>query len=198
MHEGVEPGLTQEGVVVGTVDYLAPEQAVNASNVDTRADIYSLGCTFYYLLTGQVPFPGETALEKLIKHRSEEPAPVEQVRPEVPTEVGAVVRKMMAKRPEDRYQTPAEVAAVLKDFTGRIGSGRTSPAPATSPMPLPVRPAAAEPAGEAGTAPASPWEGLADIPAPPRPVGNQHTWLLGSGLVLLVAVLVVTVYLMLR
>ena len=96
---------------MGTLDYIAPEQAMDSHDVDIRADLYSLGCTLYFLLTGKAPFPGGEALQKLLKHRLEEPVPVEQLRPDVPPGVAAVVRKLMAKRPEDRYQTPAEAAA---------------------------------------------------------------------------------------
>ena len=103
--------LTQEGLVMGTVDYLAPEQAINSHLVDIRADIYSLGCTFYHLLTGQVPYPGGSAMERLLRHREQEPTPAEKLRPDLPPTVAAMVRRLMAKRPEDRYQTPAEVAA---------------------------------------------------------------------------------------
>ncbi len=105
--------MTQEGAIMGTLDYIAPEQAMNSHTVDIRADLYSLGCTLYFLLSGKAPFPGGSAMEKLIKHQSQEPAPVEQVRSGVPAAVGAVVRKLMAKRPEDRYQTPAEAATAL-------------------------------------------------------------------------------------
>jgi serine/threonine protein kinase len=107
--------LTVAGKVVGTVDYIAPEQARNASGVDIRADIYGLGCTFYYLLTGKPPFEGATITNKLFKHALEEPPPVEKLRPEVPPPVAALLRKMMAKSPDDRYQTPAELAAALDD-----------------------------------------------------------------------------------
>ena len=105
--------LTKEQTVLGTPDYIAPEQARNPHTADIRADLYSLGCTFYYLLTGEVPFPGDTAMEKLIKHSLEVANPLERLRPDVPPRVAAVVRKLMAKRPEDRFQTPAELAAEL-------------------------------------------------------------------------------------
>jgi formylglycine-generating enzyme required for sulfatase activity/tRNA A-37 threonylcarbamoyl transferase component Bud32 len=111
-------GLTSEGVVVGTADYIAPEQAVNSHAADIRSDLYSLGCTFYFLLTGQVPFPGDDTLTKLMRHQSEVPPDVEQVRPDVPPDVAAVLRKLLAKSPEDRYQTPDEAAHALAALRG--------------------------------------------------------------------------------
>jgi len=124
--------LTQEGKVVGTVDFLAPEQAVNARKVDVRADLYSLGCTFYYLLSGHAPFPEGTAIEKLARHRWEEPAPLPDA---VPGRVVDVVKKLMAKKPEDRYQTPAELAAALAALEA------TDAPPTAIPMAIPVAPA---------------------------------------------------------
>jgi serine/threonine protein kinase len=109
-----EVTMTREGAVLGTVDFLAPEQAADPHAVDLRADLYSLGCTFYYLLTGQIPFPAHSSVEKLLKHQREEPPPLERVRPGIPPGIVAVVRRLMAKRPENRYQTAAEVAAVLQ------------------------------------------------------------------------------------
>ena len=105
--------MTLEGAVMGTPDYIAPEQALDTHTVDIRADLYSLGCTFYYLLTGRVPFPGGTLLQKLNKHQNEQPMPVEKLRPEVSPDVAKVVRRLMAKKADDRYQTPADVAAAL-------------------------------------------------------------------------------------
>jgi len=115
--------LTQAGTGLGSADYIAPEQVLNAHTADIRADIYSLGCTLYFLLTAQVPFPGDSVPKKLLKHQREEPKPVERLRPDVPPGVVAVLRKMMAKKPDERYQTPAEVAAVLSSVLGmRIGT----------------------------------------------------------------------------
>ncbi len=105
--------LTQTGTMMGTPDFVAPEQIEDPRAVDIRADLYSLGCTFYYLLTGRAPFPGGTLIQKLDRHRWEEPEPVERLRPEVSPELRAVLRRLMAKRPEDRYQTPAEAALAL-------------------------------------------------------------------------------------
>jgi serine/threonine-protein kinase len=108
--------VTDPSLVLGTPDYLAPEQARNSSDVDGRTDLYSLGCTFYFLLTGRVPFPGRTPFEKLIAHSEAEPAPLDRERPGLPREVESIVRKLMAKRREDRYQTPAELATLLAPF----------------------------------------------------------------------------------
>jgi WD40 repeat protein len=113
---------------MGTPDYIAPEQALDSHTVDIRSDLYSLGCTLYFLLTRQVPFPGGTLGEKLVKHQLKEPQPVEQLRPEVSPAVAAVLRKMMAKRPGDRYQTPAEVARALDPFARSGDDGSSLPA----------------------------------------------------------------------
>lgn len=102
--------------ILGTADYLSPEQAEDSHTVDIRSDIYSLGATFYFLLTGSQPFPDGTIPQKLIWHRSREPKPIRSIRPEVPEEVAAVVTKMMAKKPEDRYQTPAGVMEALSPW----------------------------------------------------------------------------------
>jgi hypothetical protein len=107
----------QEQWVLGTADYVAPEQALNSHEVDGRADIYSLGATFYFLLTGRPPFPEGKTAKKLMAHQVREPVPVRQLRPGVPAEMAAVVARMMAKRPEQRYQSPAEVVAALEAWT---------------------------------------------------------------------------------
>src|SRR5262245_31214303 len=92
--------LTPQGaMVVGTPDYLAPEQALDFHQADIRADVYSLGCTFFYLLTGQPPFPGGNLTQKVAKHLHTPAPPVDQLRPEVPPAVASVVGKMLAKRP---------------------------------------------------------------------------------------------------
>src|SRR5262249_41796135 len=128
--------LTKEGRVVGTPDYMAPEQAVNSAKADVRADLYSLGCTFYHVLTGQPPYPGGTPMEKLLKHRIDQPKPIEQVRVEVPPAVAGIVRKLMAKKAEDRYQTPAEVVQALDAiFPRAANTARISTAGILHPMP---------------------------------------------------------------
>src|SRR5262249_47431953 len=112
--QGTADYLTRSGAFLGTPDYIAPEQALNARTVDIRADLYSLGCTFYHFLTGQAPFAGTTWTQKLLQHQLEVPPPVERLRPDVPAAVAAVVRRLMAKHPKDRYQTPAEVVTALE------------------------------------------------------------------------------------
>lgn len=128
------PTLTEEGaVMMGTLDYMAPEQALDFHQADIRSDIYSLGCSFFYLLAGRAPFADGTPAQKLIKHQQAEPPAVEAVRPEVPALVAQVVRKMMAKRPEDRYQTPLQVVQALAPPATLL------PVPAGSPvLALPV------------------------------------------------------------
>jgi serine/threonine protein kinase len=108
--QGAPDVLTAEGALIGTADYLSPEQAVDPRYVDIRADIYSLGCTFHFLLAGEPPYPGKSVVEKLYKHRT---AAVPEI-PGIPAEVAAVVKKMMGKKPEERYQTPAEAAKALE------------------------------------------------------------------------------------
>jgi serine/threonine-protein kinase len=118
--------LTVEGAFMGTPDYIAPEQTLDSRTVDIRADLYSLGCTWYYLLTGLVPFPGGTFGEKLLKHQLHYPVPVEQLRPEVSAPVAALLTRLIAKRPEDRCQTPAELVAVLDTLFQPAAAGARS------------------------------------------------------------------------
>jgi WD40 repeat protein/tRNA A-37 threonylcarbamoyl transferase component Bud32 len=122
--------LTRDGSVIGTPDYIAPEQLENPRGVDIRADLYSLGCTFYFLLTGQVPFPGGTLVQKLDRQRWHTAPGVNQLRPEAPPPLAAVVRRLMAKHPDDRYQTPGELAGALETLqrTGQLPAG-DQPAP---------------------------------------------------------------------
>jgi len=105
--------LTGLGHVMGTPDYIAPEQARNAHAADSRADLYSLGCVLYFLLAGQVPFPKGTLTQKLIQHQVDPPPPLLQLRPNLPPAVAAIVEKLMAKDPADRYQTAAAAAQAL-------------------------------------------------------------------------------------
>jgi hypothetical protein len=108
--------LTEVGALMGTADFIAPEQAADPRQADIRADIYSLGCTLYYLLAGHVPFPEGTALDKLTAHRERAPKPLTKLRDDVPCELAGVIEGMMAKDPAQRYQTPVEVAEALQAF----------------------------------------------------------------------------------
>jgi serine/threonine protein kinase len=111
-------GDRPSGEVLGTPDYVAPEQARDPRSADTRADIYSLGCTLYHLLTGRPPFAGGTDLHKLIAHQERMPVPLAEIRPGLPRELTAVLERMLAKDPAQRYQTPAEVARDLVSVAG--------------------------------------------------------------------------------
>jgi serine/threonine protein kinase len=111
--------LTAPGAFMGTPDFVAPEQIVDSRQADARADLYSLGCVLYYLLAGRAPFEDgrhTTINSKLEAHRSEPPPPLRTLRLEVPAELAAVLDRLLAKRPEDRYATAAEVAAALAPF----------------------------------------------------------------------------------
>ncbi len=103
--------------VLGTADYLSPEQAIDSHNVDIRADIYSLGCTFYYTLTGKPPFGEGTVAQKLIWHQTRQPRPLKDWRNDVPDDLVTVINKMMQKAPEQRYQKPQQVVDALAPFT---------------------------------------------------------------------------------
>jgi CheY-like chemotaxis protein len=111
-------GLTPANRGMGTIDYVAPEDAQDARQADIRADIYSLGCTLYHLLSGQVPFPEGTPERKLLSHIKRQPPPLHELQPDVPAPLSLVVGRMMAKLPADRYQRPAEAALALSAFAG--------------------------------------------------------------------------------
>jgi hypothetical protein len=108
--------LTQVGALMGTPEYMAPEQATDPRKADTRADIYSLGCTLYFVLAGRSPFGEGGPAELVLAHLRQEPAALHGLRPEVPAELSAVVARMLAKDPAQRYQTPIEVARALAPF----------------------------------------------------------------------------------
>ena len=112
----------EEGMLIGTADYIAPEQSRDPRLVDIRADIYSLGCTLYYLLTGQPPFPGTSLMQKILQHQQEEPPRVQMLRPDVPDDLADILQKMLAKHPESRYQIPLAVSVPLRRFC-QAGSG---------------------------------------------------------------------------
>lgn len=120
--KGPEAQGENTAAIVGTADYLAPEQARNANAADIRADLYSLGCSLYFLLTGQPPFPEGTLMQKIMAHQTMAPRPIEEFRSDVPAGVSAIVQRLMAKQPEDRFQTPASAAMALLPFTRRTAS----------------------------------------------------------------------------
>jgi WD40 repeat protein/serine/threonine protein kinase len=136
--EAADCGLTGTGMMMGTPDYIAPEQTLDAARADIRADIYSLGCTLYYLLTGKPPFQAKSQFELLQAHHSKEATPLDQVRKDVPVELAAIVAKMMAKDPARRYQKPVEVAQALGPFA-KSGLKQLPPAPLPPAQVLPVR-----------------------------------------------------------
>ncbi|MGD0654278.1 MAG: protein kinase [Thermoguttaceae bacterium] len=113
--------MTGTDQAMGTADYMAPEQISNSRNVDIRADIYSLGCTLYKLLSGRAPFSGpefKGPVEKMAAHAGQSAPPIRRFNPQVPAELAAVLDRMMAKEPADRFASPAEAAAALAGFTG--------------------------------------------------------------------------------
>jgi response regulator RpfG family c-di-GMP phosphodiesterase/serine/threonine protein kinase len=115
---------TEAHTMLGTVDYMAPEQARDARSVDIRADIYGLGGILYWLLLGERPFPGDrSVVEELLARQHESPRPLRQKRPEVPLELEAIVCQMMARDPGDRYPTPPALITALNEFLeGYVGS----------------------------------------------------------------------------
>jgi hypothetical protein len=135
--ESSSDDLTASGVTLGTFDYISPEQARDPRMADSRSDIYSLGCTLYFMLAGRPPFPDGTALQKLLWHSGEDPPDPRLFRPELPTQVIRLLEKMLAKRPAQRPQSPRELIGeivAVADELGMTGFGKGQaavfPAPA--------------------------------------------------------------------
>jgi formylglycine-generating enzyme required for sulfatase activity/tRNA A-37 threonylcarbamoyl transferase component Bud32 len=152
--------ITQEGFVIGTPDFLAPEQARNPAGVDIRADIYALGGTLFYILTGKVPYDGANPTEKLLRHCTDPPPRLLPHRPDAPPQLEQLIHWAMAKRAEDRPQTPMQLALALQPFcpppvvgSGAIpmpvSGGYAAPAPAWPIPPQPLELPAEEPADPA-------------------------------------------------
>jgi eukaryotic-like serine/threonine-protein kinase len=117
--ESLQSNITREGTTVGTVDYMAPEQARNSQAADIRSDIYSLGCTWYQMLTGEPPFPDGSVTNKLYAHISKPRPDPRAFNQTIPDEIVAIIQKMMARKVDDRYQSPAELLTDLDN----LGSG---------------------------------------------------------------------------
>ena len=104
--------LTQSGVTLGTFDYISPEQAIEPRSADCRSDLYSLGCTFYHVMTGRTPVPEGTAAKKLHCHEHVAPLDPRELNPAIPDELAAILGKMMAKDPNNRYQHPDHLCSI--------------------------------------------------------------------------------------
>jgi serine/threonine protein kinase len=126
-HHATSANITQANLAMGTPAFMAPEQAQDASKVDGRADIYSLGCTLYDLVTGKPPFQGRTAMEVMTKHAREALVPPDRVVKHVPATLSAIVVRMMGKKPDDRYKNMGDVVKALEEFLGVESSGPFSP-----------------------------------------------------------------------
>jgi serine/threonine protein kinase len=123
--------LTSEGAILGTPDYLAPEQARNARLADVRADIYSLGCVLYHALTGQPPFVETNLVRQLVRHATETPRPLRELNATIPEGLQPILAMMLAKDPANRYPTPERAAQALQGFL----AGGSEPAPASASPP---------------------------------------------------------------
>ena len=119
--------LTASGVTLGTFDYISPEQARDPRNADTRSDIYSLGCTLFFMLTGRPPFLDGTVLQKLLQHQTEQPPSVHQFRPELPDEADAILQKMLAKDPDNRHRDAGELVREVWTMGDRLGLQTIAP-----------------------------------------------------------------------
>jgi serine/threonine protein kinase len=113
--------MANEENVLGTADYLAPEQALNSHEADSRSDIYSLGCTLYFLLTGRPPFPEGSISERLLKHQTAKPESIFRIRPDAPPSLVDICETMMAKKPDERFQTAGDVAVRLTEWLAERG-----------------------------------------------------------------------------
>ncbi len=120
LHQSGAEELTASGVTLGTFDYISPEQARDPRAADVRSDLYSLGCTLYFMLTGRPPFPNGTVLQKLLSHSSEEPSDPRMFRPELDEEVIRIIHKLLAKQPAQRHQGPSELVGELLLLAERL------------------------------------------------------------------------------
>jgi serine/threonine protein kinase len=186
--------LTQAGKLMGTVDYISPEQAEDASKADIRADIYSLGCTLFFLLTGRPPFDGTDVVERLSARVLGDAPRVRSLRMDVPRKLDDVLAKMLARDPGERYQTPADVVEAIEPFTDpgetRTADRSRSVSPATEPLTTAPPDTSEE---EKPVRPKKQRSSVRDIPSPSsdaRPWQAWHGVLIGAGAVLLLAAIV--------
>jgi len=128
--------LTASGVTLGTFDYISPEQARDPRNTDVRSDIYSLGCTFFFMLTGRPPFLGGTMLQKLLQHQADQPPDLRQFRPELPEDANRILQKMLAKDPRHRYASPLELVSDLLEVARAAGLQPATPGSRTWTIPI--------------------------------------------------------------
>jgi serine/threonine-protein kinase len=119
--------LTASGVTLGTFDYISPEQARDPRSADVRSDLYSLGCSFFYMLTGRPPFPEGTVLQKLLQHQADHPPDPRSVRPDLPLEVTWILARLLAKNPSQRFQQPRELIVQLAALGDKLGLQLRSP-----------------------------------------------------------------------
>jgi serine/threonine protein kinase/putative intracellular protease/amidase len=138
LRDAESAGTTSPSMFVGTPEYVAPEQARNSHLVDIRADLYALGCTFYFLLTGRPPFKGNSPFEVMAAHTEAEPEPITSTRADVPADVVEIVARLMAKKPEHRFGTPGELAAALAPWVKPAKSGLVKSAARATPPVVPM------------------------------------------------------------
>jgi serine/threonine-protein kinase len=134
---------TADGVAVGTVDYMSPEQACGR-DVDGRSDLFSLGCSMYHMITGRQAFPGDSPIERLGRRINNRHVPITDLRPDLPASLVAVLDKLLATKPHDRYQTAGEAAqalqALVKSKKEIAAAAQAKKAAAEAPPPVPARP----------------------------------------------------------
>jgi serine/threonine protein kinase len=161
--------LTATGVVMGTPDYLAPEQARDAHTADIRADIYSLGCVLYHCLAGRPPFPDTNLINQMIRHATEAPRPLQELNAAVPDGLQQIVNWMLAKDPGQRYQTPERAAQALQVFL-TAGAAPPVAAPEAEPKMRSYLSWLESSDHGAATVPANPSENVTERPLKPKPV----------------------------
>jgi serine/threonine protein kinase len=177
--------LTSTGQIVGTIDYIAPEQ-IQGKPVDSRSDLYALGCVLYQCLTGVVPFPRDETAALMWAHVHDDPPPVTARRPDLPPQIDAIVAKAMAKQPEDRYTTCRELAFALRTFANDPAASIDSQ-PVLPPKPLDSPPPPVLPASMTSTyAPPRPAHARVSPPTPSS--GRRWWWIAACGVLALALV----------